>query len=135
MGQTKFLQGTQGKYIVNDEGIVTETKTQKVVPHTGSRDRGATVLLTVGEYTSYRAVHRIIAEHFIPKLKYQRYVVFKDSNKFNHELSNLQWVNNVGSTSTLIDGVVYPSKAAAKRAGILKVILEDLQKVTTKGDV
>ncbi len=39
-------------------------------------------------------ISRLVAMHFLPKIKYKNIVNHKDGNKYNDHVSNLEWCNN-----------------------------------------
>lgn len=51
----------------------------------------ARVLLSKNGRASYHALHRLIAEHFLPKVPNKNHLIFKDGNKANYALENLAW--------------------------------------------
>jgi len=75
-------------YMINEYGDIIDTRTKEKVPISTTKDRGYRVVLDGHmEYLS-----RVMAETFIVKPTDEHvYVRFKDGNRSNCTLSNIEW--------------------------------------------
>lgn len=82
----------------------------EVNPYHGIRRKGKESVLKARTWLGYpkvtlmkdgkkfeKRVHKIVAEHFIPNPDNKPIVNHKDSNRMNHSIDNLEWVDNSGN--------------------------------------
>lgn len=64
------------------------------------------VSVTLHDSVSKRArtfrVHRLVAEHFLPRYESSRQVLHVDGNKRNNNVSNLLWVSHISKGNTYL---------------------------------
>lgn len=94
-----FINGEETHYRIRSNGVVISTEYQgkkRKIPHEmiGGVDNDGYRLVTLThnhiKYT--RKIHRLVAEYFIPNPFKKPEVNHKDGNKFNNDISNLEWV-------------------------------------------
>ena len=80
------------QYIICEDGVIYNTKTHKNLK--GSKTNGYIyVQLDFGEGNLKNfAIHRLLAEYFIPNPEGKEIVHHIDGNPLNNNLSNLAWV-------------------------------------------
>lgn len=61
------------------------------------------VCLTNGEIKRNRAIHRLLAQEWVPNPNNLPHVNHKDGDKLNNSLDNLEWVSVLGNTLHAID--------------------------------
>jgi hypothetical protein len=80
-------------YDVSDVGMVTNTRTCRVLKPEIIWDGYERVTLSQDNKLKRFRVHRLVAEAFIPNPDDLPFVNHKDGNKRNNCVSNLEWVN------------------------------------------
>lgn len=90
----KDIRGYEGYYQVSDEGKVRRLLSGGRTREVKNRDgEYYTVSLSKNcEQITY-AVHRLVAEMFIPRPVWEVEVNHKDGNKHNNHVENLEWVS------------------------------------------
>jgi hypothetical protein len=81
-------------YLIYEDGKVWSKKTKRFIKQ--FVNRGGYLILNlsrVGEKPKSFRVHRIVAEHFLPKKENLLDVNHIDGNKQNNHVSNLEWSN------------------------------------------
>lgn len=96
-------KGWESHLEINESGSVRNIKTGRLYSPRKS-DRGFyEIHLYYGGKHVFRSVHRLLAETFLPNPKRYKYVHFKDGNKDNITVSNLEWNNKNGKKRKLSD--------------------------------
>ncbi len=104
-GEWGWVDGYKGKYAVYTDGRVWSARYNKFLKaSTNCPDGSPTVKL--GGDGPYVSVHRLVAERFIPNTdpKDKPFVKFKDGDKFNPHVSNLEWT---GRETAKLEGRVF----------------------------
>ena len=88
-----IINNEETDYSIDKEGKIFSNKTNRFllgsVYNTGYR----MVRLTIGKNKKSYAVHRLVAEAFLPNPNKLAIVNHKDGNKLNNRVENLEWVN------------------------------------------
>ena len=88
-----IINNEETDYSIDKEGKVFSNKTNKFllgsVYNTGYR----MVRLTIGKNKKSYAIHRLVAEAFLPNPNKLDIVNHKDGNKLNNRVENLEWVS------------------------------------------
>lgn len=106
MEQWKDIEGYEGSYMVSNQGRVKSLprsmyngkvnfmSAERILkPRIAkNKDHYATVSLRKDGKSTNKAIHRLVAEHFLPKEEGRTYVNHKDENKLNNWATNLEWV-------------------------------------------
>lgn len=79
-----------GLYTVCDTGKVFNTVSLKIIKKHIIKGYEC-VFLYENKKAKYRAMHRLIAELFIPNPNNYRFINHKDGNKLNNNVENLEW--------------------------------------------
>lgn len=88
----KPIREYEDKYTITPEGVVTRIDTGRVLKHTINPVTGYVyVSLWKGNIGKTKAVHRLVAEHFLPRDPTREYVNHKDSDRTNPHVDNLEW--------------------------------------------
>ena len=86
-----FYEDKPTQYIICDDGVIYNTKTHKNLY--GSKSNGYVyVQLTIDGNPKSFALHRLIAEYFIPNPENKEVVHHIDGNNYNNSLNNLMWL-------------------------------------------
>lgn len=102
----KDIKGYEGRYQVSNlgrvkslsremfNGVSTYKSKERILKERIAKDKShyATVSLRKDGRSSTKAIHRLVAEAFIPKVEGKHYVNHKDENKLNNLVENLEWV-------------------------------------------
>lgn len=89
----KDIRGYEGLYQVSDEGQIRrfyKGGRTKILKNKDGLYYSVSLSMN-GEYRNY-AVHRLVAEIFIPKPVWATEVNHKDGNRHNNRVENLEWV-------------------------------------------
>lgn len=106
MEQWKDIKGYEGSYQVSTLGNVKSlsremyngqnyymSKERILRPRTAKdKSHYASVMLRKNGCSRTIAIHRLVAEAFIPRIPGKNYVNHKDENKLNNNVENLEWV-------------------------------------------
>lgn len=88
----KFVDGTNGKYVISPSGKVMRFKANKWSDIHGEVNHGYhRVNLSVNGVAKKFRVHRLVAQAFIENPLNKPYVNHIDGNKLNNHVSNLEW--------------------------------------------
>lgn len=119
------IEGYEGKYQVSTQGNVWSVdRTVKRIYKNGqvviqpipgrslklsknSRTGYLECGLCEGSKTTIRAVHRLVAEAFLPNPESKPQVNHKDGNKLNNKLTNLEWVTPLENTQHAINNNLF----------------------------
>ena len=86
-----IYDGTPTQYIICDDGVIYNTKTHKNLY--GSKNNGYVhIQLMINEKPKTFALHRLLAEYFIPNPENKDVVHHIDGNQYNNSLDNLMWL-------------------------------------------
>lgn len=91
MANFKIINGTSYRYSVSDNGDIYSHMSGKVLKPSKNNSGYLKVCLYFGGGKTYKEVHRLVAESFIPNPEYKRTVNHIDGNKNNNNVSNLEW--------------------------------------------
>ena len=83
-------------YMVSSNGRVMNIKTFKVLKPATNSYGFLCITLSSNGYTTGKKIHRLVAEAFILNLTDLPYVIHKDKNKLNNQLSNLYYHKSCG---------------------------------------
>ncbi len=87
------VKGFEDKYQVNENGIVRNKISGKVLKNTPDNYNGYSHCnLYYNSKSNIKLVHRLVAEAFIPNPEGKSQVHHKDGNKLNNSVDNLEWV-------------------------------------------
>ena len=86
------VTGYEDSYLITLEGKIISNKTNKPLATSLSNAGYLQVALWKNNKGSTKHVHRLIAEHFLPRLDGKDFVNHKDGNKLNNHVDNLEWV-------------------------------------------
>ena len=109
----KDIKGYESIYLVTKEGKVWSNRSQRFI---GSDVKNAysIVDLRKGGRQNIRAIHRLVAEAFIPNPDNLREVNHKDGNKHNNHIDNLEWVSSSQNTKHGWDNGLLKNKGLVK---------------------
>lgn len=116
----KDIKGYEGYYQVSDDGRV--RRIYDTVPPRILKSRPSlypTVSLCVGQKKKSFNVHRLVAETFLERPERTTEVNHKDGNKWNNDLSNLEWVTqkeNMNHARFVLDKPLFGKKARPCRS-------------------
>lgn len=106
----KPINGYEGKYSVSSFGNVRNDKTGHITPgrKTGHGYRKVT-FYDHNKAIDTAYVHRLVAGAFLKKMPGETEVNHIDGNRWNNNISNLEWVSSSGNTEHAIDnGLLTP---------------------------
>lgn len=86
----KDIEGYEGLYQVSNLGNVKSVRKNKLIGNNNHRGYRHACLCVDGKET-YKSVHRLVADAFIPNPENLPCVNHKDENKLNNVVSNLEW--------------------------------------------
>jgi hypothetical protein len=89
----KFVEGTDKKYRVCDNGIVISLmqKKARILRHEVRSDGYLQVSISFKKDVKMKSLHRLVAEAFIENNENKETVNHKDGDKTNNCVSNLEW--------------------------------------------
>lgn len=88
----KNVVGFENYYSVSDSGEVFSKRSGKYLKLAHKKNGYVYTELNVNGVTTYKRVHRLVAEAFIPNPENKPFVNHIDGNKSNNSVSNLEWV-------------------------------------------
>ena len=87
-----ILDGITTNYdISNYGGIIMNRKTKSILKPFSDKDGYLRIKISVNSYQYTRAVHRLVAQAFIPNPENKPEINHIDGNKTNNDVSNLEW--------------------------------------------
>lgn len=87
-----FINGKPTDYMISQEGKIYSNKTKRELTGTIYNSGYRFVRLTTEDGKKGYAIHRLVAQSFIPNPKNLPIVNHKDGNKLNNCVNNLEWV-------------------------------------------
>lgn len=96
MSQFRKLKSLKFLYEINDEGILRNVKSKKIV-HGHIENNGYVRVRIENKCLGgivRTSIHQLVAEAFIPNPDNKPFVNHKDLNKQNNHVSNLEWVTH-----------------------------------------
>lgn len=90
----KPIIGYEDQYMVSDTGSVFSQKTNRMLKSRLTTHGYLQVALNTGHDSSFKHVHRLVAEAFIPNPDGLPQVNHRDGNKLNNKVENLEWCDN-----------------------------------------
>ena len=112
MEEYKDIIGYDGIYIIYRNGIVKNTKSNKIM--TESKHEYPMVALNKNGTQYTHTVHRLLALHFIPNPKVLPFVNHIDGNKGNYNLDNLEWVTGRENNFHAFENNLYKNEKSYK---------------------
>jgi hypothetical protein len=118
-------------YLIYEDGRVFSVRSNKFL--TQCYNRGGYLILNLckkGTKPKSHRVHRLVAEHFLPKSKNLRDVNHIDGNKANNHISNLEWSNkSLNGLHAYRMGLKRASPSHGETHGMAKLTKEDVIKI------
>lgn len=87
----KPVKNFEGLYEISDKGDVYSLITGKILKHSIKRTGYHQVTLSKAGRLTYKGVHNLVAESFIPNPEGKKQINHKDGNKSNNSVGNLEW--------------------------------------------
>lgn len=87
-----IINNIKTDYDIDENGIIFSHKTNKILKGSIFNTGYRMVRLTINGQKKAYAVHRLVAENFIPNDQKMPIVNHKDGNKLNNNVDNLEWV-------------------------------------------
>ena len=113
------IKGFENKYKITTEGKVwSEYKKDYLKPNPNHKGY-LTISLNIDRRNkTTKAIHRLVAEHFIDNPENKSQVNHIDGDKTNNDISNLEWCSNKENNQHAIDTGLY----TPKKCGMCKEI-------------
>lgn len=89
----KPIKGFEDYYLISEDGSVWSLRRRKILSTELDRYGYLKVVLSVNGKCSYKTVHRLVAETFIPNPMNYPTVNHINENKTDNRISNLEWVS------------------------------------------
>lgn len=86
-----YIKGFNGKYSISDKGRVWSNNYNKELKQIDNGKGYLRVNLCLKAKCRKLLVHKLVAEHFLPKEKSDQCVNHKDEDTKNNKVSNLEW--------------------------------------------
>jgi len=116
----KFIKGYENIYKISSHGRVESFYGKGMVRRTPLNKNGYCVIrLHKDKQAKNHAVHRLVAEAFIPNTKGKECVNHKDANKTNNKVDNLEWVSQLENIAHAVS-MDLVNKGDCNPASILK---------------
>lgn len=98
------------KYEISTYGEIRRKATGKILQQKLDKSNTLSVHLSLGkrDKSDYYSVHRLVAETFLPNPDNLPWVVHKDGNLLNNQVSNLKWTSSKWN-NTMIAGANAPN--------------------------
>ena len=127
-GMWKDIKGYEGLYQVSDEGYVRRILSDGKYRTLKNRDGlYYTVSLSAKCVKKSHAVHRLVAEMFLPKPEGTTEVNHKDGDKHNNRVENLEWVTQKQNCRHMIETLnKNPFGKAPKKVKCIDPLTEDV---------
>ena len=87
----KEIDGTDGSYLISDDGKVFSAKTNKILRSQVQSNGYCRIELTIDGIRRKEFIHRLVAEAFIPNPNNYPIINHKDENPSNNRVENLEW--------------------------------------------
>lgn len=87
----KEIDGTDGSYLISDDGKVFSAKTNKILRSQVQNNGYCRIELTIDGIRRKEFIHRLVAEAFIPNPNNYPIINHKDENPKNNHADNLEW--------------------------------------------
>ena len=101
-----IINNIETDYDINEEGKIYSHKTKKFLTGTGYNTGYKMVRWTINGIKKGYAVHRLVAETFIPNPNNLPIVNHKDGDKTNNNKNNLEWVSQSQNRIHAIDNKI-----------------------------
>lgn len=100
MYEEKWIEGFEGKYKITNDGKVLSYKKNGNVHSIGRQNVDGYIIVSLrnGNTSVNRTIHRLVAEHFIPRVEGKDIVDHRDEDKTNNTVSNLRWCTGKENT-------------------------------------
>ena len=85
------IKGYEGKYMISNKGNVWSNNYNKKLKQIDNGKGYLRVNLCLNAKCKAILVHRLVAEHFLPRVHGKQYINHIDENTKNNKLSNLEW--------------------------------------------
>ena len=122
--KTIIIDGENTDYKINELGEIYSQKTNKILTGSIFNTGYRMVRLTTKKGKKGYAVHRLVAEAFIPNPNNLPIVNHKDGNKLNNAVENLEWVNQSQNRLHAVETQISKLAIGDRK----KITLEELQK-------
>lgn len=139
--KTIIIDNIVTDYDINEKGEIYSHKTKKMLSGSVFNTGYRMVRLTINGVKKGYAVHRLVAQIFIPNPKHLPIVNHKDGNKLNNQIENLEWVSSSENRKHAISTKI-TNLAKGKRKKIKNIDIKDWKRyqnssyfISMKGDV